>query len=119
MPETTEWVNLHHPDQQAWHRVPNHPVVIQDFQDRGWLTPEDSAAQAEADAGQLRGQELEDALEQAGLPKSGTVKAKQERLAEHRRQQVASDSPETFEPYPTTDPAAQADSTDNHSEGSE
>jgi hypothetical protein len=88
MPDVVEWVNLYNPSQQAWHRVPNHPVVIQDFQDRGWETPEDSAARAKDDASQLHGKELEDALDEAGLSKSGTVKEKQKRLAEHRAEQV-------------------------------
>jgi len=98
MPETVEWVTLYNPSQDAWHRVPDHPVVVQDFQDRGWETPEDSAARAEADAGQLRGKELEDALEQAGLSKGGTVKDKQARLADFRRDQ-APVPPEPTEPF--------------------
>ncbi len=93
--ETIEWVTLYNPSQQAWHRVPNHPVVIQDFQDRGWETPEDSAARAEADAAQLHGKELEDALRDAGLPTSGTVKQKQERLAEFRAEQDPAISADT------------------------
>jgi hypothetical protein len=84
MPDETQWVNLYNPTQQVWHRVPDHPVVIQDFQDRGWETPEDSAARAKAEAIDLHGKELEDALDEAGLPKSGTVKEKQKRLAAHR-----------------------------------
>ena len=84
MPTEPNWVNLYNPSQDAWHRVPDHPVVIQDFQDRGWETPADSAARAKADAGQLHGKELEDALDEAGLPKGGTVKEKQKRLAAHR-----------------------------------
>jgi hypothetical protein len=84
MTEEIEWVTLYNPAQQAWHRVPKHPVVIQDFQDRGWETPEDSAARAEQDAALLHGKELEDALEAEGLSKGGTVAEKQARLAEKR-----------------------------------
>lgn len=84
MPEPIEWVDLYNPTQQAWHRVPANALVIQDFQNRGWETPEDSAARAKQDATQLHGKELEDALEDAGLPRSGTVKEKQQRLAEKR-----------------------------------
>lgn len=84
MPEPVNLVNLYNPTQDAWHQVPDDPIVIQDFQDRGWETPEDSAARAEKDATQLRGKELEDALEAEGLPKSGTVAEKQARLAEKR-----------------------------------
>jgi hypothetical protein len=80
----TNSVNLYNPSQDAWHRVPNHPLVIQDFQDRGWETPEDSAARAEVDTTQLRGKELEDALEAEGLSRGGTVAEKQARLAEKR-----------------------------------
>jgi hypothetical protein len=84
MTEEIEWVTLYNPSQQAWHRVPKHPVVIQDFQDRGWETPEDSSARAEQDAALLHGKELEDALEAEGLSKGGTVAEKQARLAEKR-----------------------------------
>jgi hypothetical protein len=111
MLDDTNSVNLYNPSQQAWHRVPNHPAVIQDFQDRGWETPEDSAARAEADAGQLHGQELEEALKAAGLPTGGKVAEKQQRLADFRAEQV-----------PTSEgQAAQADTTteNTESEGSE
>jgi hypothetical protein len=83
MPETVEWVNLYNPTQQAWHRVPNHPVVIQDFQDRGWETPEDSAERAASEAETLRGRALVQALEDAGLPNTGTADEKRKALAEH------------------------------------
>ena len=84
MPDEIGWVTLYNPTQDAWHRVPDKPIVIQDFQDRGWETPEDSAARAEQDANHLRGKELEDALDAEGLPRSGTVKEKQARLADKR-----------------------------------
>lgn len=85
MPDEIQWVDLYHPEQQAWHRVPDNQRVIQHFRDHGWDTPEDSAKRAEEEAQQLRGRELDDALEQAGLSKSGTVKEKQARLAEARQ----------------------------------
>lgn len=88
MPDAVEMIRLYNPTQQAWHDVPNHPAVIQDFQDRGWETPDDSAARAEREAIDLHGQELADALEEAGLPKGGTVKDKQARLAAHRAEAV-------------------------------
>jgi hypothetical protein len=77
----TEWIDLYHPEQQAWHRVPDNEAVVRYFRDLGWDTPEDSAARAEEEAGQLRGRDLDDALEAEGLSKSGTVKEKQARLA--------------------------------------
>ena len=84
MPDEIGWVTLYNPTQDAWHRVPDKPIVIQDFQDRGWETPADSAARAKTDAAHLRGKELEDALEAEGLPRSGTIAEKQKRLAEKR-----------------------------------
>jgi hypothetical protein len=106
MPETAEWVNLYNPSQQAWHRVPNHPAVVQDFQDRGWETPEESAERAAGEAEQLRGRALVQALEEAGLPNTGTADEKRKALAEHAAQQ---------------NQAAQADTTteNTESEGSE
>lgn len=87
MPELIEWVNLYNPTQQAWHRVPNNPGVIQDFRDRGWYTPEESAERAEEEAAQaadaLKGKALDDALDNAGLSKSGTADEKRARLVEH------------------------------------
>lgn len=84
MLDDTNSVNLYNPSQNAWHRVPDRSIVIQYFQDRGWETPEDSAARAESDATQLGGEELEDALEAEGLPRGGTVAEKQARLSEKR-----------------------------------
>lgn len=80
-------VSLWHPEQQVWHTVPNSDGVIQMFRDRGWYTPEESAARAEEEAAAaaeaLKGKALDDALEAAGLPKSGTADEKRARLAEH------------------------------------
>lgn len=107
MTEEIEWVTLHNPTTRGWHRVPNNPGVVQDFQDRGFETPEDSAARAEADTSLLRGKDLEDALEEAGLSKSGTVKDKQARLAEYRRE-TAPPPPEPHDPF---DPIVAQDAT--------
>ena len=80
-------IDLYHPEQQAWHRVPDSEMVIRHFRDRGWYTPEESAAIAEeeavAAAEALKGKALDDALEAADLPKSGTADEKRARLAEH------------------------------------
>jgi hypothetical protein len=87
MTEITEWVNLYNPSQQAWHKVPNNPGVLDSFRDRGWYTPEESAAHAEEqaakDAEALKGKALDDALDKAGLSKAGTADEKRARLAEH------------------------------------
>ena len=86
MPEAVEWVNLYNPSQQAWHRVPNNPIVIRDFQDRGWYTPEESAAAAEEEAAAaaeaLKGKALDDAAKKAGIPTSLSADEKRARLAE-------------------------------------
>jgi hypothetical protein len=94
MPDESEWVHLYNPTQQAWHRVPDNAAVIQDFQDRGWETPDDSAARAEAEAAQLHGRALDEALDAAGLAKTGTVKEKQARLAEHENTPEATEATE-------------------------
>jgi hypothetical protein len=83
MPDQVEWIELYNPTVPAWHRVPNHPAVVQDFRDRGWETPEDIAARAGAEAEELKGKALDEALESAGLSKSGTADEKRERLADH------------------------------------
>jgi hypothetical protein len=89
MPDPTPMVRLYNPTLQAWHDVPDHPVVVQDFQDKGWETPAESAARAEAEAAELHGKALNKALDQAGLSKSGTVAEKQARLAEYEAAQTA------------------------------
>lgn len=88
MPEPSDWVTLHHPEQQVSHRVPNTPAVIEDFRARGWVTVDEAAARAEEEAAKLRGHELDEALEAADLPTSGKVAEKQARLAEARAEQV-------------------------------
>ena len=89
---TFDGVDLYNPTQQVWHKVPNHPAVIQDFRDRGWYTPEESAQRAEDEAAarakELKGKALDDALEAAGLPKTGTADEKRKALAEHEAAQT-------------------------------
>jgi hypothetical protein len=86
MPEAVEWVTLYHPGQQASHQVPNNLVVIKDFQDRGWYTPEETAAyleeEAAAAADALKGKALDDAAKKAGIPTSLSADEKRARLAE-------------------------------------
>lgn len=89
MPEPFEPVRLYNPTLQAWHDVPDNPVVVQFFQDKGWETPAESASRAAAEAAELHGKALDKALERAGLSKSGTVAEKQERLAEYEAAQTA------------------------------
>lgn len=89
MPDPTPMVRLYNPTLQAWHDVPDNPTVVQNFQDRGWETPAESAARAEAEAAELHGKALDKALVAAGLSKSGTVAQKQERLAEYEAAQTA------------------------------
>ena len=83
MPDEVTWVELYNPTIPGWHRVPDHPAVVQDFRDRGWETAADIAARTSAEAEELRGKALDEALEDAGLLKSGTVDEKRTRLAEH------------------------------------
>ena len=83
MPDQVEWTELYHPTFATWHKVPDHPVVVQDFRDRGWETRADIEARAGEEAEELRGKALDKALEDAGLSKSGTVDEKRARLAEH------------------------------------
>lgn len=78
-----QWVELYNPTIPAWHRVPDNPGVVQHFRDRGWETPDDIAARAGAEAEELKGKALDDALDAAGLSKSGTADEKRDRLAEH------------------------------------
>lgn len=82
MPDQVTWIDLYHPGQEAWHRVNDHPAVVQSFRDRGWETPEDIAERAGQEAEELKGKALDAALEDAGLAKSGSVDEKRARLAE-------------------------------------
>ena len=87
------------------HRVPDNPEVIEFFIARGFEvtdipgeldsdTEEFAAAtagrQALQEAEELKGKALDEALESAGLSKSGSVDEKRQRLAEH---QAASTNP--------------------------
>jgi hypothetical protein len=83
MPDQVEWIDLYNPSIPGWHRVNNHPAVVQSFRDRGWETPDDIAARAGAEAEELKGKALDEALESAGLSKSGTADEKRDRLADH------------------------------------
>ena len=101
MPEPIEWVELYNPSVPGWHRVPNHPAVVQDFRDRGWETPADIEARAGAEAEELKGKALDKALDDAGLSKSGTADERRARLAEYEAAQamesVETDSTTTTE----------------------
>ena len=94
----TEWKWLVHAELGAAHKAPDNPGVIEWFESRGWevtdlsgdLTSDSdevadavALAQAGEQVAGLRGKALNDALESAGLSRSGTVKQKQDRLAEH------------------------------------
>jgi hypothetical protein len=83
MPDQVTWVDLYNPSVPGWHRVPDHPAVVQSFRDRGWETPDDIAARAGAEAEELRGKALDEELEEHGLSKSGSVDVKRARLADH------------------------------------
>jgi len=84
------------------HRVPDNPGVVASYVGRGYeLTDIDgelasdseefavelAKRNASADAEELRGKALDDALDDAGLSKSGTVADKQARLAEFNASQ--------------------------------
>ncbi len=106
MPDEATWINLYNPTLNSWHRVSDDPVVVQEFQDRGWLTPEESAAKAEAEATELRGRDLDKALDDAGLSKAGTVKEKQARLAEHAAEHAVvapEEADQSIPGHPTTE----------------
>jgi hypothetical protein len=92
----TDWKWLVNADLNGAHRVPDNPGVVESFEARGWEvtdlsgdldadSPEVTDAVALAAAGEqvsgLRGKALNDALDEAGLSKTGTVKEKQARLA--------------------------------------
>lgn len=81
------------------HRFPDDPAVIAAFVARGYevtdipgdLNDDDeeflaamASRQATKDAEELRGKALDEALETAGLSKSGTVDEKRQRLADHQ-----------------------------------
>jgi len=97
----TVWKWLTHPDLGV-HRVPDNAGVVESFEGRSWQATDidgelasDSeefadalaARQATQDAEELKGKALDQALEEAGLSKSGTVADKQARLAEAKASQ--------------------------------
>jgi hypothetical protein len=99
MADESGWVTLYNPSQQAWHRVPDNAAVIRDFQDRGWYTPEESAAHAEEEAAAaaeaLKGKALDDAAKKAGIPTSLSADEKRARLAELEQAESATPTKET------------------------
>lgn len=58
-------------------------VLVEQYKARGW----EPAGSAPADGEALKGAELNQALEDAGLPKTGSADDKRARLAEHAAQQ--------------------------------
>jgi len=94
----TVWKWLTHPEFGV-HRVPDNPGVVESFTQRDWqLTDIDgelasdseefaealASRQAVQDAEELKGKALDDALDGAGLSKSGSADEKRQRLAEHQ-----------------------------------
>lgn len=100
------WVYLRHEDTEGSGLFPDEPGVIEAFEARGWvrytMPPELDPDAPNVGAGHgfepgssserilsadeviaLRGQSLDDALEAAGLSKSGTADEKRTRLAEY------------------------------------
>ena len=88
MPDETKWVALYNADVQSWHNFADDPAVIQHFRERGWETQEDIAERAGAEAEELKGKALDEALDDAGLSKSGTADEKRARLAQYEADQV-------------------------------
>jgi hypothetical protein len=97
------WAYMVHPDAGAA-RVSDDPSVVEHYEGRGWvrhtlpaaLDPDapnfdpDQASVEEVqriysadEVAELKGQALDDALDAAGLSKSGTADEKRARLAEH------------------------------------
>ena len=84
--------------ENSYHRISDDPAVLPAFTARGW-EPVDidgdlardsvefdealARLQAEREASDLRGKALDEALENAGLSKAGTVDEKRARLAQH------------------------------------
>lgn len=100
------WQYMKHPDIALGQRFPDDPDVIAAQEARGWVRHSMPAALdpdspntgaivqatdayesqpilSEAAIEELKGAELTEQLEAAGLPKSGTVAEKRARLAEH------------------------------------
>lgn len=100
----TAWVYMRHPDIDGQTLIPDSPDVIAFHESRGWerhvlpveLDPDavnsgavfEPLAETERilhqdEALELKGEALDEALEEAGLSKSGTADEKRARLAEH------------------------------------
>lgn len=100
------WVYLRHPETGGACRVPDEPGVVESLEARGWqrhvmpaeLDPDapNSGVVAQAagvyeperiltddEVAELKGKALDDALDAAGLSKSGTADEKRARLAEY------------------------------------
>lgn len=107
-----EWKWLVHAEIGMAHRVQDNPGVLEWFESRGWevtdlsgdLTSDSdevadavALAQAGEQVAGLRGKALNDALDDAGLSKSGTVKQKQDRLAEHEAAAITNTTEEGSE----------------------
>ena len=102
MPNFLNGVWLTHPE-HGEHKVPDNPGVIAYFVGRGYVVS-DLPAELEADdpefiealeklrageqVSELKGKALDDALDAAGLSKSGTVEEKRARLTEHEAAEV-------------------------------
>lgn len=100
---TGGWVWLISPVNGLPHRVPDHEEVIASFVGRDFVRtdiPGDidsdteefalelAKLQASDQAAELRGKALDEALEAAGLSKSGSVEEKRQRLADHEAAEV-------------------------------
>jgi hypothetical protein len=102
MPTFQDGVWLTHPE-HGEHKVPNNPGVIAYVAGRGYAVT-DLPAELEPDdpdfveaveklrtgeqVAELKGKALDDALDAAGLSKSGTVEEKRARLTEHEAAEV-------------------------------
>lgn len=100
------WVYMRHSETSGAQLAPDSPDVIRGFEDRGWVqyamppeldpdAPNTGGTEAVAvpvetervlsdeQVEELRGQALDEALDEAGLSKAGTVAEKRARLKEH------------------------------------
>ena len=92
------WQYLTHPDlPDTGHLVPDNAGVVEGFEAHGWVraeTPEDllpdqpdkgwtvDQAKAAEEAERLKGEALDEALKEKGLPRTGKADEKRARLAE-------------------------------------
>jgi hypothetical protein len=127
----TTWAYLAHPEIGGHSLFPDDPATIAHYEARGWerrafpegLDPADPAAfgqlhealanapapepiLSEDQVAELKGKALDDALDAAGLSKSGTVAEKRDRLADHEAE-LANPTPTDAEPgaVPSADPS--------------